>query len=272
MLIEGDYQEEEGGEILLNSKEEAVESLAVMSICAMDDSPSPKILRLLGHVNKMSVSILLDTGSTHNFINVWVVQRTGILVTPEPSFAVTVAGEEKLQTEGLCRAVHIQCQGRDIITDFHILSIGGCQMVLGVDWLQTLDEMTFSYKNQSVRIVKGNNSWELQGVQSRQLELVQAEIMDRSLYQCYKGWVLYICNKDEIHQSMEEITSPQLKKLCEEFSAVFDGVKGLHPPRSHDHKIPLIPMASPVNIRPYRHPWEQKNVIEKMIEEMLEQA
>ena len=227
----------------------------------------------MGHVNKKPVSILLDTRSTHNFIDARVVQRTGLLVTPKPSFAVTIAGDEKLQSEGLCRSVHIQCQGVDIVTDFHILPIGGCQMVLGVDWLQTVDEMTFSYKNQSVRISWGDNIWELQGIQAGRLELVQVEAVDRSLYQCCKGWVLYICSKDEIHHSVEEITiHPQLKRLHEEFSAVFYEVKGLPPPGSYDHRIPLMLGVGPVNIRPYRHPWEQKNVIENMIDEILESS
>ena len=74
------------------------------------------------------------------------------VVTTELSFNVTIHGDNKLQNEGLCEAVHIKCQGVDIVTDFHILPIRGCQMVLGVDWLQTLDEMTLSFKDQSVRI------------------------------------------------------------------------------------------------------------------------
>jgi len=37
-----------------------------------------------------------------------------------------------------------------------------------------------------------------------------------------------------------------------------------------NHQIPLLRGAEPANLRPYRHPWELKNTIEKMIEEMLE--
>ena len=29
-------------------------------------------------------------------------------------------------------------------------------------------------------------------------------------------------------------------------------------------------LHEPINIRPYKHPWEQKNATEKMVEEMLE--
>ena len=87
---------------------------------------------LVGHINNKPVSILLDTGFTHNFVDPKVVRRTGLKLTPEPSFRVTVAGDDKLYSEGLCKAVHIKCQGVDIVTDFHVLPIGGCQMVLEV--------------------------------------------------------------------------------------------------------------------------------------------
>lgn len=54
-------------------------------------------------------------------------------MSPEQAFKVTVAGGDKLQSEGLCKGVNIKCQGVEIVADFHILPIGRCQMVLGVD-------------------------------------------------------------------------------------------------------------------------------------------
>ena len=36
-------------------------------------------------------------------------------------------------------------------------------MVLGVDWLQILDELTVNFKKRKVKITKDDNSWELQG-------------------------------------------------------------------------------------------------------------
>jgi len=61
----------------------------------------------------------------------------------------------------------------------------------------------------------------------------------------------------------------QLNALCHEFAVVFKEAQGLPPKRSHYHQITPMPGAEPVNLRPYRHPWEQKNIIEKMIEEIL---
>jgi hypothetical protein len=51
---------------------------------------------------------------------------------------------------------------------------------------------------------------------------------------------------------------------------VFSTPQGLPPSRGvHDHAIPLVPGSLPPNIRPYRHPFAQKNEIEKMVQELL---
>jgi len=114
-----------------------------ISLHAMDGSTSPKTIRLLGQVNRKQVSILLNTNSTHNFIDNKVVHADN----PRASLQCNSSNGDKLHSEGLCRSVRIKCQDAEIVIDFHILPIGGCQMVLGVDWLQTLDELTLNFKN-----------------------------------------------------------------------------------------------------------------------------
>jgi hypothetical protein len=43
------------------------------------------------------------------------------------------------------------------------------------------------------------------------------------------------------------------------------------PPSSgvHDHSIPLVPESIPPNVFPYRHPFSQKNEIDKIVQELL---
>ena len=62
-----------------------------------------------------------------------------------------------------------------------------------------------------------------------------------------------------------ESIHPSMRVLYEEYKDIIKEVIGLPPKRTHDHQIPLMSGVGPVNLRLYRHPWEQKNVIEKMI-------
>jgi hypothetical protein len=53
--------------------------------------------------------------------------------------------------------------------------------------------------------------------------------------------------------------------------AIFNTPHGIPPSHGvHDHSIPLVPGSIPPNVRPYHHPFPQKNEIEKSFQELLE--
>ncbi|GJU51100.1 reverse transcriptase [Tanacetum coccineum] len=62
----------------------------------------------------------------------------------------------------------------------------------------------------------------------------------------------------------------KIQTLLKEYEDVFSMPNALPSKRSHDHHIPLISNASPVNIKPYRHPPNQKDAIELMAKELLD--
>ena len=60
-----------------------------------------------------------------------------------------------------------------------------------------------------------------------------------------------------------------LTTLLENYSNLFQEPEGLPSARGQDHIIPLNEGSQPVNLRPYRYSGQQKDVLEKMVEEML---
>ena len=57
------------------------------------------------------------------------------------------------------------------------------------------------------------------------------------LYQSAKGWVIYICNKEEEVTTEFEIFDHPLQSLCARHADIFSEATGLPPQRSHDHHI-----------------------------------
>jgi hypothetical protein len=63
--------------------------------------------------------------------------------------------------------------------------------------------------------------------------------------------------------------SHDLQALLSKHQMVFSTPQGLRPSRGvHDHFIPLVLGSLPPNIRPYHHPFSEKNEIEKMVQEL----
>jgi hypothetical protein len=64
-----------------------------------------------------------------------------------------------------------------------------------------------------------------------------------------------------------------LQALLSKHEMVFSTPQGLPPSHGvHDHSIPLVPGSLLPNIHPYRHPFSQKNEIEKMVQELLNEG
>lgn len=65
---------------------------------------------------------------------------------------------------------------------------------------------------------------------------------------------------------------PELAILLHTYATVFAVPTTLPPQRVQGHAIPLQQGSGPIKVRPYRYPHTQKEQIEKMVQEMLDQG
>ena len=72
-------------------------------------------------------------------------------------------------------------------------------------------------------------------------------------------------------QTSKPYISLDLQRVIDKHSKVFDDIpKGFPPTRYHDRDIHLVPRSVLSDTRPYKYPYGQKNEINCMVEEMLE--
>ena len=99
-------------------------------------------------------------------------------------------------------------------------------------------------------------------------KIISSNGMTKLLRKEQRGLIAQLCSLDV--QTSGPSIYPDLQKVLDKYSMVFDTPKGLRPIWDHDHAINLIPGSVPPNIRPYRYPYAQKSEIERMIAKMLE--
>jgi len=65
---------------------------------------------------------------------------------------------------------------------------------------------------------------------------------------------------------------PEINQLLTKYALLFKPSNTLPPSRPTDHAINLLPNSAPVNTRPYRYPYSQKQEIENQVAAMLSQG
>ena len=117
-----------------------------ITLYAITGTPTPGTMRVKGRVNGDRLVILIDTGSTHNFVDASWISSLQLRVDVTKVLEVKVANGEIVKTQGLCSEVPVIVQGVKFCINFHVLALGGCDAVLGSQWLSTLGEIQWNFK------------------------------------------------------------------------------------------------------------------------------
>jgi len=299
-VIEGIYtsednrREDEEGEY-----EEMGEEEPVISLHALTGTPSPQTMRVRGALEKIGVIVLMDSGSTHNFLNPQIAQRLGLRPTHAGKMVVTVANGEKINCAGVCAGVLLWLQGEPFLVDFFILPMDVCEAVLGMQWFRTLGPIWWDFARLVMRFHWRNREVELRGIKLPTPKLIEEREMEREVKRRRCGWVCHVqlMRGEQVEDNLKAIQSnivggehvkaylnkiefgadsvgpnqchQQIKVLLESFADIFREPQGLPPLREHEHLIRLQSNAGPVNVRPYRYPHYQRNEIEKIVLDLL---
>ncbi|XP_042958052.1 uncharacterized protein LOC122293563 [Carya illinoinensis] len=249
-------------EQLVTDEGEAVE----VSIHAISGCSTSNAMKLLGRVGSCVVEILVDSGSTHNFLDPLVVQTAKLKVHKDSKLQVEVANGDKLISGGRCEEV-IKVQDSKFRIPFHVLTLGGCDMVLGVQWLKTLGPIFWDFNSMSMSFSVGNSKITLNGLKSEGIRVHNGEGNLKSSLVRQQGWFLQLRAEDQGGKPANQVK--EVDELLQEFKEVFAEPVGLPPNRSFDHSIPLKEGTGPVSVRPYRYPHYQKNEIENIVRDLL---
>ncbi|KAJ0082794.1 hypothetical protein Patl1_12021 [Pistacia atlantica] len=122
------------------------EALPEISFYAIAGTEHPQTIRVLGKLKNKHVTVLIDGGSIHNFIDQAIVSEFSLPVIQDKKFQVMVANREKIEFARQCRALTLTIQGLPVTVDHYIVPVAACQLVLGVQWLGTLRPIKTDYK------------------------------------------------------------------------------------------------------------------------------
>lgn len=113
-------------------------------------------MRFKGLINGVQVQVLLDSGSSNNFLHPRITHCLKLPVEPIPDFKVLVRDGHALTVEGLINNVEVKIQGNSIFLPVYLLSVLGVDLVFEASWLSTLGPHILDYSKVTLKFLSNN--------------------------------------------------------------------------------------------------------------------
>jgi hypothetical protein len=239
----------------------------VISLNVITSLSSPQTLNLIGYIKHWKIIILVDIGSTHNFVHRHIGHETHCYIHVINNFQIMISNGGSMKCGGCCENVHLHIGDYHLKSHMFSIDMGSCDIVLGADWLRTLGPILMDFKELTIQFNQEGHQYKFQGITISSPEIISSHRMEKMLKRSHSNVI------SQLHaiQATETPSVPQdLQAILSKHKVVFSTLQGLPPFRGvHNHSIPLVPGILAPNIHLYCHPFSQKNEIEKMVQELL---
>jgi len=220
-----------------------------ISLNALAGITTPQTIKIEGQIKKKKVIVLIDSGSTHNFIHCRVAKELNFFLYPALECQVMVANGGTINCSREFHNIKLSMGEYVLTSPMLSIPMGGGDIVLGVQWLQSLGTITFNFQELFIKFFTEGKEVELRGIAGKLGKIISSNGMTNLLKKEQRGVIAQLCSLD-VSTSKSSI-SPDVQKVLNNHSKVFETPKGLPPIHDHDHAIHLIPGSVPPNIRTY---------------------
>lgn len=164
-------------EQLTEGNEGDIAQISVSAVAGITENY--RTMKVRGLHGKKTLYILIDSGSTHNFMDPIMAEKLGCSVLPPRMTRVAVADEGKLQVRGRIEQFEWRFQNTTFKQDMMLIPLGNCDMVLGVQWLATLGPITWDFLQSEMQFKVEKKRVVLHGIKEGNIKEVKTTKMDK---------------------------------------------------------------------------------------------
>lgn len=166
-----DEDEEEVEELVQQEEQlEGENQCAQISLEAIEGITNFQTMRVTGHHGKKALQVLLDTGSTHNFIDMNSALKLDCRVEIITLMGVKVADGGQLVCDKIIKDFIWKMQGVEFQADVLLLPLSGSDMVLGIHWLSQLGPVVWDFAKLSMQSTYKGDKVKLRGSSQKKLK------------------------------------------------------------------------------------------------------
>jgi hypothetical protein len=193
-----DYEEEEEKE-QEPSQDENIEAISyeeltpTISCNALAGISTPQTLKIEGYIKKKKIIVLIDSGSTHNFIHYKLAKALNCFVYPTPEFQVMIADGGTINCLGKCNKINIT-MGEYVMNGPMIsIPMGDADVVPGIQWLQSLGIVDFNFQEIFIKFSLEGKEIELRCIIGKPSKVISSNGMTKLLKKGHQGIIAQLC-------------------------------------------------------------------------------
>ena len=100
----------------------------------------------MGVVKEKEITMLVDGGSTQNFIDSSLVERRKLLIGKLEGFTVIIPGNHSMECSRWIPKLQVTIGYYTVTNSFYVVNVADTNMVLGVQWLYSIANNTIGYQ------------------------------------------------------------------------------------------------------------------------------
>jgi hypothetical protein len=117
----------------------------VISLNDLTGFSSPQTLKLIGYITNHKFIILMDSGSTHNFIHHRIAQKFNCYIHAINNFQIMISNGGSMKCGGHCENGQLQIGQCHLKSHMFFIDMAGCDIVIGFEWLHTLSSILMDF-------------------------------------------------------------------------------------------------------------------------------
>jgi hypothetical protein len=191
--IDCEEEEEQEQEPSQDENVEAIssEELTPMISCnALVGISTPQTLKIEGYIKKKKVIVLIDSGSTHNFIHYKLAKDLNCFVYPAPEFQVMITDAGTINCSRKCNKFNLTMGEYVMNRPMISIPMGGAYVVLGIQWLQSLGTMDFNFQELFMKFSLEGKEIELRGIIRKTSKVISSNDMKKLLKKGHQGVIV----------------------------------------------------------------------------------
>jgi hypothetical protein len=227
------------------------------------------MIEVEGMINNQTISILIDSGSSHSYIDPKMVESLHFpRIKHGKSSLLLLATRSKIKVNEMVKSFLMDMNGMNTMNDLNILPLGSYDCLIGMDWLDQHDVILDFHRKEFTCLDEDGNIRKVQGI----LRAVTVrKISALELKKCYrKGCQVFAAHMEETPK--DKVPNLEDHVVLENFEDFFKEVLRITPKRDIDFSINLMPQRAPVSKIPYIISTPELNELQMHLEELLKKG